>query len=185
MVSQENRLTVDAMQNQSLINFALYLTGFAALALWVFTEVQGVELDENIQDVLGVFILTSLGYYGYRVSKKMHKEVSEMEKLDGEWNEYRRLILWDLDRLNKNLTKIADDVDKTRTEMVRVTESIGTLKTSLDKFMQVSAENTTRLVQVEREIAIFKAKASLLGAIAGTGVTFFWEIFRYFFNGKI
>ena len=58
------------MQNQSLINFALYLTGFAALALWVFTEVQGVELDENIQDVLGVFILTSLGYYGYRVSKK-------------------------------------------------------------------------------------------------------------------
>ena len=115
----------------------------------------------------------------------MHKEVSEMEKLDGEWNEYRRLILWDLDRLNKNLTKIADDVDKTRTEMVRVTESIGTLKTSLDKFMQVSAENTTRLVQVEREIAIFKAKASLLGAIAGTGATIFWEIFRYFFNGKI
>jgi hypothetical protein len=48
----------------------LYLTGFAALALWVFSEIQGVQLDDDIEDILGIFVLTSLGYYGYKVTKK-------------------------------------------------------------------------------------------------------------------
>jgi hypothetical protein len=99
---------------------------------------------------------------------------------EGEWNEYKHLVLWELDRLNKNISKIGEDVDKTRSEQIRNSETTAAIKNTLEGFVQNEAKNSSRIDVVEKKMAVLEGKAGLLGSLGGIAVAIILEVIRFF-----
>jgi len=118
---------------------------------------------------------------------------------NGEFSEYRRLILSEIERLDRQHGKTLNLLEEMRAEVIRLgveqnnlhesikktSENIEKLSEDLDKkiikVLEDFKEMTDDISKIEKDSAVSKAKLAGVGAGAGAGMTAIWEIVANFF----
>lgn len=107
--------------------------------------------------------------------------VSEHAPVSHGWNEYRRLVISELERLDSGLSQLADRNDKSAAQLYEtlngIKETILSRINQLQRRLETRVANAAnaadqRLKKLEADVLVMKTKAALLGAGSAVVVGF-------------
>lgn len=88
----------------------------------------------------------------------------------GDWKEYRRLVLRELERLDKQLRTASTEAGELRSTLTAMREQVEHARQAVEKLSEIGAGLENRVNHNEQTLARIQGRAAGLGAVGGGAI---------------
>lgn len=99
-----------------------------------------------------------------------------MPPSDGDFQEYRRLIISELERNDANIAEVHKAVAEVDKKLVGIDQSIKNIDIKLGETVQANKDLELRVLGLEKDFTALKTKVMLVGGALATGVSIFVSV---------